>query len=134
MKPSILHKSFSVVLSLLVLFSTLSFTVEKHFCGDTLVDVAVFSEAKKCGMQMDADSTMKKHCCKDEVELIQGQDELKTTSFSHLDVEQQKFLVAYVYSYATLLEYLPKRAIPHKDYAPPNLVTDIQLLDQVFLI
>ena len=51
MVSKIPHKIFSVTLALLVLMSTLSFTVEKHFCGDVLVDVSVFTETQKCGME-----------------------------------------------------------------------------------
>ena len=40
-----------MTLALLVLFSTVSFTIEKHFCGDILVDVAVFTEVEKCAME-----------------------------------------------------------------------------------
>ena len=134
MKLIFLHKSFSVMLSILVLCSTMSITVEKHFCGGTLVDVALFSEAKGCGMEMTSESQMKKPCCKDEVEVIQGQDELKVTSFKELDLEKQQILLAYVYTYASLFVSLPKEIIPHRDYVPPNLVTDIHVLDQVFLI
>ena len=46
-----LHKIFSLSMALLVLMSTVSVTIEKHFCGDHLVDVAIFSDAEKCGME-----------------------------------------------------------------------------------
>ena len=42
MIQNVLHKTFSVALALLVFFSTVSFTVEKHFCGDVLVDVSTY--------------------------------------------------------------------------------------------
>lgn len=124
-------------MALLVLFSTIFFTVEKHFCGDTLIDVAVFFKAENCGMKMSSNSSgtlEKKRCCKDEIEVIQGQDDLKITSFDDLDFSQQLFITSYVYSIVKLFESLPKQIIPHKDYSPPNLVADIQVLDQVFII
>jgi hypothetical protein len=133
-KHFFLHKNFSIGLSLLVLFSTLSITVEKHFCGDNLIDVALFSEAKSCGMKMASETKIKKLCCKNEVELIKGQDELKITSSDDLDFEKQQFLTNYVYSYTILFESRPKQIVTHKDYSPPNLVADIQVLGQVFLI
>ena len=73
-----------MLMALLVLFSTVSFTVEKHFCGDTLVDVSVFSEAQKCGMEA-MEILQKKTCCKDEIDIVKGQDELKVSSFDDLD-------------------------------------------------
>ncbi|WP_449288675.1 HYC_CC_PP family protein [Mariniflexile aquimaris] len=131
------HKSFSVLLALLVLFSTVSFTIEKHFCGDVLVDVAVFSEAQKCGMEAyekDQEAITKKSCCKDEMNVVQGQKELKHATFDDLDFQQQLFITSFTYTFINLFEGLPNLIIPHKDYSPPNLVADIQVLDQVFII
>ncbi|WJJ96490.1 hypothetical protein O5O44_14850 [Algibacter luteus] len=130
---AILHKTFSVTLALLVLFSTVSFTIEKHYCGDVLVDVAVFTEAEKCGMEA-MEMLQKKTCCKDEVDLVKGQDQLKFSSFDDLEFEKVQFLTAFFHTYISGFESLPKETIPHKDYSPPNLVTDIQVLEQVFLI
>ena len=59
-----------------MLCSTVSFTIEKHFCGDKLIDVSVFSEADKCNMEasgMKAEGITKKPCCKDEVNMVKGQ-------------------------------------------------------------
>ncbi|GGI56832.1 HYC_CC_PP family protein [Winogradskyella haliclonae] len=134
MKYLVSHKIFAVVLSVLVLLSTFSYTVEKHYCGTTLVDVAVFSEAKGCGMEMKVTSKQKNPCCKDTVDVIEGQDELKTVTFDDIEFSNQLFISTYVYSLASLFKSLPKRIIPNKDYSPPNIVYDIQLLDEVFLI
>jgi hypothetical protein len=128
-----LHKGFSFVLAVLVLFSTVSFTVEKHFCGDTLVDVAIFTDSDKCAMEAQ-EMLMKKTCCKDEIKIVQGQDELKFSSFEDLNFNQQQFITTLTYTYLNLFGSLDKQIIPHKDYSPPNLVTDIQVLDQVFII
>jgi hypothetical protein len=130
---TILHKVFSITLALLVLFSTVSFTIEKHFCGDVLVDVAVFTEADKCGMEA-LEMLQSKSCCKDEVKVVKGQDELNVSSFDELKLQKQQFLAVFIYTYITGFEGLPKKTVPHKDYSPPNLVYDIQVLDQVFLI
>tara|TARA_R110002033_G_scaffold155892_1_gene192145 strand:+ start:131 stop:289 length:159 start_codon:yes stop_codon:yes gene_type:complete len=40
------YKIASFLMALLVLFSTFSFTVDKHFCGNTLVDTAVFGKGE----------------------------------------------------------------------------------------
>ena len=137
MIKQLLHKVFSVCLAFIVLCSTLSFTIEKHFCGDTLIDVSVFSEADKCKMgaiEMDTESITKESCCKDKVDVVKGQDELIVKAFDDLNFEQQVFVATFTYSYLNLLEGLPQFVIPHKYYSPPNLVADIQVLDQVFLI
>ena len=135
MKYSASHKLFSTALALLVLFSTFSFTVEKHFCGNTLVDVAVFSEAKGCGMETESMAKVKKPCCKDTVDLIEGRDELHIVSFEDLEFSTQLFLSSHIHTkFTSFFESLPKQIIPHKDYSPPNIIHDIQLLDAVFLI
>ena len=122
-----------MLLALLVLFSTVSFTVEKHYCGDVLVDISVFSEVEKCGMEA-MEILQKKTCCKDEVNVVEGQDELKVSSFEDLDFEEQLFITVFTFAYINGFESLPKQTISHKDYSPPNLVYDIQVLDQVFII
>ncbi|MCL6295693.1 hypothetical protein M3P09_11850 [Gaetbulibacter sp. 2012CJ34-3] len=122
-----------MLLTLLVLFSTVSFTIEKHYCGDVLVDVSVFVEAEKCEMEA-LEILQKKTCCKDEINVIQGQDELKFSSFDDLEFEQQLFLASFIYSYVNFFEGLSQQIVPHKNYSPPNLVRDIQVLNDTFLI
>ena len=133
MNKQLFHKGFSALMALLVLFSTVSFTIEKHFCGDVLVDVSMFVEADKCPMES-LEILHKKTCCKDEIAIVEGQDELKVSSFDDLDFDQQQFITAFAYSYINGFKSFAKETIPHKDYYPPNLVTDIQVLDQVFII
>ena len=133
----ILHKSFAITLAILVLFSTVSLTIEKHFCGDVLVDVSIFTEVEKCDMEafeIEQAAITKKHCCKDQVDVVQGQNVLTVKTFDDLEFEQQLFLTSFVYSYTNLFEGLPEQINPHKDYSPPNLVVDIQLLNDTFLI
>jgi len=126
---------FSVVLALLVLLSTLSFTIDKHFCGETLVDSAIFSKAKTCGMEMDSQQTSaKKSCCKDEVDIIKGQDELKLTSLDNLKFQQQVFITSFVYSYIYPIIELKENEITFDDYPPPLIVKTIYKLDEVYLI
>lgn len=119
------------------MFSTVSFTIEKHFCGDVLIDVAVFTEAQKCAMEAfekEQEAITKKICCKDEVDIVQGQDDLRLTSFDDLDFQQQLFIATFTHAFVNLFEGLQKHIVPHKDYSPPNLVADIHVLDQVFII
>ena len=93
------HKVFSIFMAMLVMFSTVSLTVEKHYCGDTLVDVAVFEEAKKCGMEssnMPVEEITKKSCCKDTVDCV-----LSCSSYLNSYVSRQneflfKLLIEYV--------------------------------------
>jgi len=137
MLKQVLHQLASMVMAILLLFSTVSFTVEKHFCGDVLIDVAVFSAAEKCNMEASGDTQdqiAKMPCCKDTLDVIEGQNQLKVKNFDDLAFEQQQFLKVYLFSFDALFEVFPKQNNTHKHYKPPNLIIDIQVLDQVFLI
>ncbi len=132
------HKIASVLMAFVVLFSTMSFTIEMHYCGDTLVDAAIFSKVKTCGMESIETSTcksseLKKKCCSDEQLTFEGENELQLT-FEKLNFKQQVFVSSFIYTYINLFEGLEENIIPLQDYLPPLVVKDILLLDQVFLI
>ncbi len=129
-----IHRILAVTLSVLVLISTLTFTVEKHYCGNHLVDTAILSSAKKCG-GMDAEDITytSKPCCKDTVDVVEGQDELTKNEARTFDLETIT-LFSFVYTFEELFKSLEKPLIPHKNYAPPNIVKDIHVLDETYLI
>lgn len=134
---NVLHKIGSGAMALLLMLSTVSFTVEKHYCGDRLVDVAVFSDVNKCGMETtetEQATITKKSCCKDLIDIIEGQDQLTIKTFDDLDIDQQQFLLSYIHSFERLYTSLPKQSIPNFYYPPPEIVRDIHVLDEVFLI
>ena len=125
----------SFALSLLVLFSTVSFTVEKHYCGDFLMDVSFLGDADDCGMDMEkVVSAKKKGCCKDEVHQIEGQDELQQFSFEDFDLEKQQFVVAFVHTYQALFIEKSTKKDFYKDFSPPDFPKDYQSLFQVYTI
>lgn len=136
---SFFHKIASFSMALIVLFSTFSFSVEQHYCGDVLVDYSFFGRAESCGMDVqkilnsEQSDLVKKDCCNDETLTINGQNDLKI-AFENLNFEQQVFVATFLYSYLNLYEGLPEDIVPFSDYPPPLLVKDIQILDQTFLI
>ncbi|WP_245813548.1 HYC_CC_PP family protein [Lutibacter agarilyticus] len=134
-----LKKITAFLMAFVVLFSTMSFTISEHYCGDHLVDSALFSKAASCGMELDKPgptkdcNVQKKNCCSDIVKQFEGQSELKT-NVTPINLEQQFFIASYIYSYINLFEGLANNVIPFKHYTPPLLFKDIQVLDAVFLI
>ena len=97
-------------MAFVVIFSTLSFTINMHYCGGALVETAFFHKAKGCGMEMDKPSSKdcsitKKNCCSDEQLLVDSQDELQLT-FDKVSFDQQVFIASYVYTYINLLEFI----------------------------
>lgn len=127
------HKVFAVTLSLLVLFSTLSFTVEKHFCGDNLVDIAIFTNVTSCSPK-EKTSIKKKSCCKDVVDIIEGQDDLIVKTFDDFKFSQQLIFTSFVYTTLLRFEDSSKQNVSNKYYKPPIIVEDVQLLHCTFLI
>ena len=125
-------------MALVVMFSTMSFTVDMHYCGSTLVDKALFTKAKSCGMQMQTlsptdCSVIQKNCCSNKQLIVEGQDELQVT-FNNFTFEQQVFVTAFFSNYINLFEELENHIIPFKEYSPPLVVRDIHKLDEVYLI
>jgi len=133
------HKLFAVLMASLLLGSTTSWTLGKHYCMGRLMDVSFFDHAEDCGMNMDysdsADSSFEKEdsCCDDEFVTVDGQDHLKISS-NDIPLEKQHFLIAFTHSFIDLFQMRIEQRIPHEDYPPPILIKDIQLLDQVFII
>ena len=136
---SFFHKMLSLSLATLVMFTTMSFTLEMHYCGDTLVDFSLFDNLKTCGMEKQkptadcGNELTEKTCCSEHQIIKEGQDDLKLT-FDTLNFEQQLFVASFFYSYCNLFEGLDENAVPFKDYHPPFLIRDIQKLHETYLI
>ena len=127
-------------MAFVVVFSTMSVTIHEHYCGGEMVDSSMFLKAESCGMDMAMDipaenfpEEVNSNCCEDVVKLVEGQTELKT-QVTNLDFEHQLFVAAFIKSYINLFEGLDNQVIPFKDYSPPLIIKDIQLLDEVFII
>lgn len=126
-------------MSLVVLFSTMSFTIDMHYCGDILVETAIFHKAKGCGMEMEDSaansecSTIKKGCCKEEKIIVQGQDELQLT-FDKLTFEKQFFVSSLLYTYVLFFESEGESIISFLEYPPPLIVKKLYKLDETYLI
>lgn len=134
----VFHSIISVAIALLLVVSTISWSVEKHYCMGHLMDIALFSEPDSCGMgagmaENTGEDKSSSSCCNDEVLVLGGQDDLQI-SFDDLSFENQQFLVAFTYSYNNLNSFGERKTSPRDTYPPPLLVKNIQLLDQVFII
>ena len=134
----IFHKIMSFLMAFVVLFSTMSFTIYMHYCGDTLVETAIFHKAKGCGMEMekpftDGCSITKKNCCDDKQLVVDGQDELQL-QVDKISFEQQVFIASFVYTYINLFEGLDNNVSSFEEYDPPLVVRQIFKIDETYLI
>lgn len=132
----IFHKIAAIGMAFVVLFSTMSFTVQMHYCGDILIDSAVFQEVKDCGMQMGKNTSttsfQKENCCNDKEIAIEGQDTLKNTS-KNLTFKQQIFVATFLYTYKNILKERAKTT-SFKNGDPPPIAIEIYKLHEVYLI
>lgn len=129
----------SFFLSLLIVLSSMSFTVNLHLCMGELESVRVISEAPACDMHSkschapEQDNASKDDCCEDEQRILHGQDELsKAPAFQEPQPELVAVLSLLV-SYLTAGTELPLVEATEV-YSPPLLPRDIPVLIQSFLI
>lgn len=125
-------KIVSAILAILVLFSTFSFTVEKHFCGEFLMDISFTGDIEKC--EMDHSKEIKSNCCKDEVVKVEGQDVLHQQVIQDYDFKTQQVLFAFVYTFIKKDQLSQKEENFLEDFPPPDISTDFQVTLQCFLI
>jgi hypothetical protein len=134
----IFHQIMSLAMAFVVLFSTMSFTLNMHYCGDTLVETAMFNKAEGCGMEMetpptDSCSITKMNCCDDEQLVVDGQDELQL-QVDKISFEQQVFIASFVYTYINLFEGLDNNVSSFEEYEPPLVIKEIFKIDETYLI
>jgi len=126
-------------MAVLVFFITTSFSINMHFCGETLAEFSFGHTAESCGMEEEQSDlaceigVMKDDCCSDKQLVVEGQDDLKT-SFNKLTFEQQTFVATFFYTYINLFDGLNKNIVPFRDYTPPHLIRDVQKIHETYLI
>ena len=136
---SVFKKIGASLLAFLVLFSTFSFTVDSHYCGEFLVDTSYFGKADGCGMEKAIDvssketSVKKKSCCKDVTEFIQAPN-FEKQELLKISQKQVSFVFAYTYSYINIFKETQLKNEFYKDFSPPDIHQNYQVLFQTFLI
>ena len=135
----VFHKTASILMALVVLFSTMSFTIDMHYCGGTIVDTAVFHKVKTCGMEMQPStenkdcSIAKTNCCSDKQIIVDGQDELQLSFDDRSSFKQQQLISSFIYKYINILEG-EEDTNSYREYSLPLLVRQIYKLDETYLI
>ena len=135
---TIVKKISTTLLSFIVLFSSMSFAIDEHYCGNNLMDVSYFGDADNCGseevtMNSSSSSVKQNNCCKDETTLLESSifNKEKFINLQHIDAEVLFFKAnSYLGTYKDIaieIEY-------YTDFSPPDIAQDIQVLHQAFLI
>ena len=131
----------SVILAVLVLVSSSSFTVNMHLCGGSLQSVSLIEEAAPCPMEVQLPpchkgiAKQKSDCCQDSHFAFEGKD----FSYSFHDLNN---VVSLNSDYSIVLPYIMDivetelviAASDYLTYTPPIFERDIPLLIQSFLI
>lgn len=139
---NISFKITAIFLALNLVFSTVSFAVEKHQCGGKITDVSLFGESDKCSPKMEMESCEihtsellsynKQTCCKDINQIIQSNIVIeKSTKTVEIQILPQVTFIVYDLN---LFEGLAENIIPFQYYIPQKIITDIPVLYQTFLI
>jgi hypothetical protein len=126
----------SIALALLVLLSSTSFMVGMHFCGGHVQDVALFTKAKPCMMEMKTPPCHKQAepCCADETIVHKGQEFKASAAQPHLltptpiDIEQPSVLISVIIPSITISQ------TEYFNYDPPLRTQDLTVEHHVFLI
>ncbi|THD66500.1 hypothetical protein E7Z59_11910 [Robertkochia marina] len=136
---AVFQKISSFIMALVVMFSTMSFSINKHYCMDHLVDVSVIFPADSCGMDMMATPSTEGEqfdatpCCSEEHIAIEGQDEINTADSLSVEISKT-FVTAFAYTFNALyVEEFTERP-EYEDYSPPLITKDLPVFYETYLI
>ena len=129
-------------LALLLLFSSTSFSVSKHFCGGEVVSISYYLAAEGCGIEPQKDMcpadlqishVSKTSCCSEETKVLQGSDFLeKTTKITPSKLGQ--FFAVFPCTELSALLAATVNSYQASVYKPPPLFTERIVLYESFLI
>jgi len=149
MYKTILHRTYALVLSVLMLSVSTGFTVDMHYCGGKMQSYSVFGEAESC-MAMDRDiacnesdgnkhsnrhcTVEKKKCCENRMLYVQPVESLNV-SVSPAAQEISDLSEAIVATYEVRLSpALFEASFLNYHYRPPILLRTTPVVLQSFLI
>jgi hypothetical protein len=129
----------AICLIAVLMLSTSSFSVFKHFCGDNLVNVSFEKVESCCEKEIESNTFIsdelnfsEKDCCKNETTI----KELSFVDYTKsLKISKSKvvFITAFYYSFIeNSTEFSAKQFF--KDFSPPDIVFNKQIQFQSFLI
>ena len=134
-----ISKTAAIFVALVVLLSTMSFTVDVSYCEGQLIDASISSKANPC--EPEITTTLASDCCLDQKRccsyqqiVVEGQNEIRINSFEELKLNRQLFVVILFHPHLDLFEALPKYIARYNEYSPPQLMIDLLVAHQVFLI
>jgi len=145
------------MLTFLMLFSSIGFSMDVHFCGGKIETIGFYGKADECDMmkkaemqkqshaccpstkkvkshcQKKSDSISKEDCCQNETFLLQSTDDGQTSNTLDLATTDLTFVSLFVFN--QLFNFDSETEINNfNHYSPPLIPQDVTILHQVFLI
>jgi hypothetical protein len=129
----------SYVLAIIVMLSSMSFTINAHMCGGELKDLAVFTKATPCKKEAAKPSCHQEegeenNCCKEQ----SFETEAQKLPVHNLKLQKVSTQLLLLYSYSFPQFNFSKGTVLDKinpfELSPPYKPVDIHILLQSFLI
>lgn len=152
MNTKISHKATAMLLAFLMFTTSISFSMDIHFCGGQIESIAFFGNTTACEMMQQEKEpksccespkkqvktcynkeTAKSNCCHNQKVVVENGD-FEKTDFNINDVQPTIALVAFVYTYFKPLVFTSINKVSYTDYNTPPITEDITILHQVFRI
>ena len=138
MKNRFSHKLMAVLMTIVVFLSTMSVTLDMHYCEGNLVQTTVFHKGKGCGMEEKNPSSegslvFKKKCCEDKLTIIEAQNEIQQ-QLSNTSFQQQTFFVNINFDEINVFQGLVYFVPFYQQYRPPLVIKEIYKIDETYLI
>lgn len=138
----------ALLLTFIVLLSSVSLSVDFHFCQGKLKSLSFYGKAKNCHEMASQKvscphhkskvptscSEVSKDCCSNQTILVQSDIDKQINNNNYLDFTNFIFVVsnADIISMALIME--AEDVVPFANYKPPLLKKDIAVLYAVFLL
>lgn len=135
----LITKILALLMAVVVLISTTSFTIDLRYCGEKLLDTTIFAIADSCDSEtreLEAAHCCKpkENCCDDEQIVLEGLEDLTLNSITKLKISQQVLWLPLTFSDLSIHENTIVHDSSFNEYSPPLIVQNFQELHQVFLL
>jgi len=151
-KISFTYRLSALFLSVLMLFSTVGFSLDVHYCGGKVKSFSFYGKAETCKMMSQTDapschmdskktchqkqsnaSFSKKGCCDKKTFTLQNLDVSKVVNGIEWATADLQLITVYILANFNLFQTEVSKTI-YSVYSPPVLNHDVAILHQVFLI
>jgi len=134
----ICRKIAALFLIAIVLLSSSSFSIYKHFCGDNLVTISTEKLDSCCESEITSQNFNKlifseQNCCKNET-TIKDIQIFDTNSPNKIAKNTVLFFTSFHHNFIQKTTFVTATKNYYKDFYPPKLVSNKQVLFQTFLI